>query len=167
MHKIALSNLFQISIVDYAAPYDQAAFKTIINMYACDPMGGGESIEPAILERLCRDLAQIPVARSWLAWHDDKPIGLLNAFKVYSTFKGRPLMNVHDIAVHPDFRGQGVGRQLLTALEQYAKSQNCCKITLEVLTGNMPARQAYIKAGFEDYALDPAMGSACLMQKWL
>jgi ribosomal protein S18 acetylase RimI-like enzyme len=76
-------------------------------------------------------------------------------------------MNIHDIAVHPDFRGQGVGRQLLTTLEQYAKSQNCCKITLEVLMGNTTARQVYTKAGFEDYALDPAVGTACFMQKWL
>lgn len=167
MHKMALSNPFQISIVDYSAPHDQAAFKTLINMYACDPMGGGESIEPIILERLCPDLAQIAAARSWLAWHGDQPVGLLNAFKMYSTFKGRPLMNVHDIAVHPDFRGQGVARQLLKTLEQYAKSQNCCKITLEVLIGNTPARQAYVKAGFEDYALDPKMGTACFMQKWL
>jgi hypothetical protein len=40
-------------------------------------------------------------------------------------------------------------------------------MTLEVLTGNSLARHAYLKAGFEDYALDPAMGSASLMQKWL
>jgi GNAT superfamily N-acetyltransferase len=162
-----MSNLFQISAVDYASPRDQAAFKLILNMYACDPMGGGEAIEPVVLERLCIDLAQISAATSWLAWHGDQPIGLLNAFKGYSTFKGQPLMNVHDIAVHPDFRGQGVGRQLLAALEQYALSQHCCKITLEVLSGNMPARQAYIKAGFKDYALDPALGTACFMQKWL
>ena len=167
MYKRVMSNLFKISVVDYAAPHDQAAFKSMINMYACDPMGGGESIDPVVLERLCSDLAQISAARSWLAWHRDEPIGLLNAFKVYSTFKGRPLMNVHDIAVHPNFRGQGVGHQLLAVLEQYAKSQNCCKITLEVLMGNKPARHAYVKAGFQDYALDPAMGTACFMQKWL
>ncbi len=167
MHKMAMSNRFKILMVDYAAPHDQAAFKTLINMYACDQMGGGNAIDPVVLERLCPDLAQIDAARSWLAWFGDQPIGLLNAFKVYSTFKGRPLMNVHDIAVHPDFRGQGVGRLLLTTLEQYAKSQNCCKMTLEVLLGNRPARQAYMKAGFEDYALDPAMGTACFMQKWL
>jgi len=162
-----MSNFFRVTTVDYASRRDQAAFKSILNMYACDPMGGGESLDPAVLERLCPDLAKIPAARSWLAWHGEKPIGLLNAFKVYSTFKGKPLINVHDLAVHPDFRGQGVGRQLIAALEQYAKSQNCCKITLEVLTGNKPARQAYIQVGFEDYALDPDMGTACCMQKWL
>jgi GNAT superfamily N-acetyltransferase len=164
---MAMSNSFQILAVDYASPLDQSAFKSVLNMYALDPMGGGKQIETAILERVCPDLAQMPAARSWLAWQGNQPIGLLNAFKGYSTFKGQPLMNVHDIAVHPDYRGQGVGRALLSALEQYALTINCCKITLEVLVGNLPARQAYIKSGFEDYTLDPAMGTAYFMQKWL
>ena len=162
-----MSNIFQISFVDYALARDQAALTFILNMYACDPMGGGEALPLEVLERLCSDLADIPGAVSWLAWQGDQAIGLLNAFKGYSTFKAQPLMNIHDIAVHPDFRGQGVGQQLIHALQQYAQSQNCCKITLEVLTGNVLARQVYLKAGFEEYALDPTMGTANMMQKWL
>lgn len=162
-----MPSTFQISVVDYASPRDQIAFKSLLNMYACDPMGGSEPLDPAVLERLCPDLAKIPTAMSWLAWHKEQPVGLLNAFKVYSTFKGKPLMNIHDIAVHPDFRGQGVGQQLIATLEQYARAHHCCKMTLEVLTGNLPARHTYLKVGFEDYALDPEFGSACFMQKWL
>lgn len=162
-----MSNDFLIQRVQYDSPRDQDAFKALLNMYACDPMGGSEPIDQTVLNRLCSDLGQIPHAISWLAWHHEQPVGLLNAFKGYSTFKGLPLMNVHDIAVHPDFRGQGVGKQLIATLERYARDHGCCKITLEVLSGNLPARQAYLKSGFEDYALDPAHGHACFMQKWL
>jgi hypothetical protein len=38
---------------------------------------------------------------------------------------------------------------------------------LEVLSGNRAARTLYEKLGFDDYQLDPAMGQAQFMQKWL
>jgi ribosomal protein S18 acetylase RimI-like enzyme len=40
-------------------------------------------------------------------------------------------------------------------------------LTLEVLSGNHAARALYGKLGFDDYRLDPAMGHAQFMQKWL
>ncbi len=98
---------------------------------------------------------------------DKHPAGLLNAFTGYSTFKARPLMNVHDIAVAPQYRGQGIGQALLDALELYAKTLGCCKLTLEVLSGNQTAQRAYQHFGFEQYALSEATGQALFMQKWL
>jgi ribosomal protein S18 acetylase RimI-like enzyme len=67
----------------------------------------------------------------------------------FSTFRARPLINIHDIAVHPDFRGQGIGRALLDAVEQHAREHGCCKVTLEVRSDNEPAMAAYRRAGFE------------------
>jgi ribosomal protein S18 acetylase RimI-like enzyme len=94
-------------------------------------------------------------------------VGLLNAFLGFSTFKAKPLMNIHDIAVQPQWRGQGVGRALLQAIQTHAQRLGCCKLTLEVLSGNHQAQRSYRAFGFEDYALDPAAGVAGLMQKWL
>jgi ribosomal protein S18 acetylase RimI-like enzyme len=112
-------------------------------------------------------LVAFPGAVSLLATVDGKPVGLLNAFLGFSTFKARPLMNVHDIAVMPQWRAQGVGQALLQAIEAHAQSLGCCKLTLEVLSGNAPAQRTYRAFGFEDYALDPQAGVAGLMQKWL
>ena len=72
-----------------------------------------------------------------------------------------------DIAVLPGHRGAGVGQALLAAAEQHAKEHGCCKLTLEVLTGNARALKSYLGFGFEPYALDPAAGQASFMQKWL
>ena len=41
------------------------------------------------------------------------------------------------------------------------------KMTLEVLSGNAPAVKLYRRIGYEGYQLDPAMGTAQFMQKWL
>jgi ribosomal protein S18 acetylase RimI-like enzyme len=76
-------------------------------------------------------------------------------------------MNIHDIAVLPGHRGAGVGQALLAAAEQHAKDRGCCKLTLEVLTGNTRALKSYLGFGFEPYALDPTAGQASFMQKWL
>ena len=51
--------------------------------------------------------------------------------------------------------------------EAHARAIGCCKLTLEVLSGNMVATRAYLRFGFAQYALDPAVGHAMFMQKWL
>lgn len=156
--------------VDFTVARDRDAFVDLLDMYAQDPMGGAQGLSEQVKTRLPTDLAAWPGGVHLLAWHDGpskQAVGLLNAFMGYSTFKARPLINVHDIAVLPSWRGQGVGRALLDALQAVALERGCCKLTLEVLSGNISARRAYEKFGFEDYALDPENGSACFMQKWL
>ena len=85
---------------------------------------------------------------------------MLNGFQGVSTFKARPLFNIHDIAVSPRWQRRGVGRALLAAAQAEARARGCCKLTLEVLQGNRGALAAYAQAGFEPYELDPAMGRA-------
>jgi GNAT superfamily N-acetyltransferase len=153
--------------VNYLDPVDRQALLAVLDMYARDPMGGGEPLADEVKARLCDDLAQVPGAVSWLAWFGQQPIGLLNALPGYSTFKARPLMNVHDIAVDPEQRGKGVGQALLKALEEYAQQLGCCKLTLEVLSGNSVAKQSYARFGFEQYELSASTGQALFMQKWL
>lgn len=153
--------------VDYLDPTDRLALLAVLDMYARDPMGGGEPLAGEVKARLCDDLAQVPGAISWLAWLDQQPVGLLNAMPGYSTFKARPLMNVHDIAVDPAQRGQGIGQALLKVLEEHAQQLGCCKLTLEVLSGNSVAQQSYVRFGFEQYSLSALTGQALFMQKWL
>jgi ribosomal protein S18 acetylase RimI-like enzyme len=157
----------QLRRVDFNDRGEVEAFLQLLDMYAQDPMGSGQPLEADVMARLPGELAQWPGAISLIAWAHDEPVGLVNGFLGYSTFKARPLMNVHDIAVVPSWRGQGVGRALLSALESEARQAGCCKLTLEVLSGNTTARQAYERYGFEDYALDPRVGVAGFMQKWL
>lgn len=139
----------------------------LLDAYARDPMGGGEGLTQDVKHRLCDDLAARPTAASFIAWLEGAPVGLINCIEGYSTFKARPLMNIHDIAVLPDHRGAGVGQALLATAEQHARTRGCCKLTLEVLTGNVRALASYRRFGFAPYELDPAAGHASFMQKWL
>ena len=160
-------NALNVHRVDYLNAQDAQALVFLLDAYAQDPMGGGEALKPEASSRLCADMSRISGAASFIAWLDGQPIGLINCFEGYSTFKAKPLLNVHDIAVLTGHRGQGVGQALLQAAEAHALSRGCCKLTLEVLSGNAPAMASYKRFGFEQYELDPAAGQAQFMQKWL
>ena len=91
----------------------------------------------------------------------------MNCFETYSSFKGKPLVNIHDVIVIKAFRGLGLSQLMLEKVEEIAKQKGCCKLTLEVLEGNEVAQHSYKKFGFEGYELDPAMGKAVFWQKSL
>ena len=152
---------------DFSSADDLARVVALVDAYASDPMGGGTPLADDVKARLCDELAALPSAASFIAWIGDEAVGLVNTFEGYSTFKARPLLNVHDIAVLPAQRGRGVGQALLAACEAHARERGCCKLTLEVLSGNQRALRSYQRFGFAPYVLDPAEGNALLMQKWL
>jgi ribosomal protein S18 acetylase RimI-like enzyme len=159
--------MITITRVNYQDPTERTALCAMLNSYAQDPMGGAAPIAPGPLARLCDDLAARPFAFSFLAWRGDEAVGLANCFEGYSTFKAQPLINIHDLAVHPSARSQGVGQALMNAVELEAKARGVCKITLEVLSGNTVALKSYARFGFAAYQLDSSAGQAVFLQKWL
>ncbi|MGA8516106.1 MAG: GNAT family N-acetyltransferase [Burkholderiaceae bacterium] len=157
----------QVRRANYLLTADRAAITTLLDGYARDPMGGGTALAPETLTRLCDDLAARPYAFSFIAWQGDQPLGLVNCFEAYSTFKAQPLVNIHDLSVHASARGCGVGQRLMQAVEEEAIARGACKITLEVLSGNTVALKSYNRFGFAAYQLDPAAGQAVFLQKWV
>lgn len=152
---------------DYANPAHAAAVVSLLDSYARDPAGGGEPLSAFALANLVPELARRPQAFSVLAWDGETPVGLINCIEGFSTFACRPLVNVHDVVVLASHRGQRVAERMLERVEQIARERGCCKLTLEVLQGNAPARRAYERFGFAGYALDPALGEAMFLQKKL
>lgn len=155
----------EIKKADYLNPEDAAAVVQLLNAYALDPMGGGEALSDAVQATLAESLAAVPGAFSILAYVDGKPAGLSNCFMGFSTFKCMPLVNIHDVAVLPEFRGLGLSRLMIDKVEEVARERNCCKLTLEVLEGNTLAQAAYRKFGFSGYELNDADGKAMFWEK--
>lgn len=152
---------------DYDNPKHAADIVTMLRGYATDPMGGGEDLSPAVQAALIPGLRATPAASSLLAYLGDEPVGLANLMTTFSSFSGKPLINIHDIAVSKDYRGAGIGRRLFDEIHKIAEEIGACKVTLEVLEGNMPARALYASLGYGDYVLDPEMGKAMFWQKRL
>jgi ribosomal protein S18 acetylase RimI-like enzyme len=152
---------------DYADARHARAVVTLLDAYARDPAGGGQPLSAYAREHLVAGLAARPQAFSVLAFDGEEPVGLANCIEGFSTFAARPLVNVHDLAVLASHRGRRVGEQLLLDVERIARERGACKLTLEVLTGNTSAQRLYERCGFARYMLDPAMGQATFLQKWL
>lgn len=77
-----------------------------------------------------------------------RAVGMAVCFVNYSTFRARSLINVHDLAVHPDCQGQGIGRKLLENVISHAAENQHYAITLEVRKDNINALKLYRKLGF-------------------
>ena len=154
-----------ITPVNYADATQTEALLGLLDEYARSEFGGGQALSEAVRQDLPGRLAATPHAVSALAWQGGQAVGLLNAFESLSTFKARPLLNIHDIAVTESCRGRGIGTALLRWAEQQALERGCCKLTLEVLEGNRRARQVYRKFGFAGYELDPEHGQALFWEK--
>jgi len=150
---------------NYTDPEHSHDISYLLNCYAQDPMGGGFELPEYVKINLASALSNLPNAFSFLCYVDHQPAGLVNCFEGFSTFTCKPLMNIHDIIVNSAFRGRGISQQLLASVESLAIARGCCKITLEVLDGNLSAKHAYKKFGFSGYELDPTMGKALFWEK--
>jgi ribosomal protein S18 acetylase RimI-like enzyme len=158
---------FSVRQASYGHPSDAAAVVALLDAYASDPAGGGEPLSDFVKANLVRELAARPQAYSVLAFDGDQPVGLVNCIEGFSSFKCKPLVNVHDVAVLASHRGRGIAEAMLAEAERIAVERGAVKMTLEVLSGNVPAVKLYRRIGYEGYQLDPAMGTASFMQKWL
>lgn len=152
--------MLNIKSVNFSDAVQTRELLHLLNAYALDPMGGGEALPQATQQRLIGEMAKRDGVYSFIAYVDEVAVGLVNCVEGFSTFAAKPLCNIHDIAVLPDYRGQGVAQALMQRVCDYAEERGCCKVTLEVLTGNQRARNAYRSFGFKPYQLDPALGAA-------
>ena len=81
-----------------------------------------------------------------LAFQGGKPAGIVTWFWTYKSFRAARYLFVEDVYVKPEFRGQGLGRQLLVHLAQLARRENGF-LEWRVLDWNAPAVEFYKSLG--------------------
>lgn len=156
-----------ISAANLADPRDARDLVDLLDAYAQDIMGGSSPLPAHVRHELPAALSRRPGCHVFIARVGEEPAGLAICFEGFSTFACKPLLNLHDFAVVPTWRGRGIARRLMDTVVARARALGCCKVTLEVLSGNHVARALYASCGFADYALDPAAGQAMFMQHWI
>lgn len=60
--------------------------------------------------------------------------------------------HITNIAVHPDYRGLGLGNAIVEDMVNLSRSLNITSMTLEVRVSNIPAIELYSKYGFVETA---------------
>ena len=139
-----------VSIVDADLGRDDhcVGLVSILDEYARLPHIAGRGLPDDVIENLTVRLASTSGKQILLAVDDEKVVGVAVCFEGFSTFAGRPLLNIHDLAVTSDCRGKGVGTMLLDAVAERARELGCCRVTLEVDTDNPGAKKLYERSGF-------------------
>ena len=133
---------------DYDDPAHRRAIIELIDAYAHDPQGNEQTLSDEVREALIPGLRDHPSTLVYLACVEGAAVGLAVCLVGFSTFTARPVLNLHDIVVLPQCRGQGVGRSLLAHIEEQARRMNCGKLTLEVNQSNHGAQKLYREVGY-------------------
>jgi ribosomal protein S18 acetylase RimI-like enzyme len=141
-----------VRLANLHAPSDAQAVVDLLDMYSRDEFGSSAPLSHQARENLIPGLIKHGGARVFLAFDEEvataPPVGLAICLLGFSSFRGAPLINIHDIAVSPQTRGQGVGTALMQAIESEARALGCCRVTLEVRSDNERAQAVYARRGF-------------------
>ncbi|MEA5129393.1 MAG: GNAT family N-acetyltransferase [Proteiniphilum sp.] len=137
---------------DFTNEADLKAVGTLMNAYIKDQYGGGELLNMSRQLHLVDALNEHPKSIVLLAEIDHVRCGMIVAFENFSTFSVRPMINIHDVIVLEEYRGKGVGKRLMEAIELIARERQCSRITLEVREDNVVAQRLYKKMGFGETA---------------
>ena len=120
---------YQVCRANYTDPTHAAALVRLLDAYANDPMGGGEPLSEFAKINLVPSLAARPQAFSVLAFEatagqeTGQAVGLVNCIEGFSTFACQPLVNIHDLAVLPAYRGQRIAELMLALVEDIARER--------------------------------------------
>jgi len=95
------------------------------------------------------ELTENPISRGWVAEVD----GIIAAMLVLWFIVDEA--HIATIAVHPDFRRQGIGEQILLHALRGVQDEGARRAFLEVRAGNAAAQAMYKKYGFEITGVRP------------
>jgi GNAT superfamily N-acetyltransferase len=88
-----------------------------------------------------------PAAEVVLAYVDQTVVGFALFFHNFSTFLGQPGLYLEDLFVRPEWRGRGIGRELMVHLARIAVSRGCGRMEWAVLDWNASAIAFYERLG--------------------
>jgi ribosomal-protein-alanine N-acetyltransferase len=88
------------------------------------------------------EVTQNPISRGWVVEAEGRIAAMLVLWLVVDE------AHIATIAVHPDFRRQGIGEQILLSALRSAKDEGAQRAFLEVRAGNAAAQAMYKKYGF-------------------
>lgn len=139
----------EVQPLDYRSADQRQALVDLLESYASTPEGSGTGMTDQARQNVAAMLETTPHACVLMAVEGDQPRGVIVCVESFSTFYAQPVLNIHDLVIAPGSRGRGLGRQLMEAAEQEAHRRGCCKMTLEVVTSNEPAKGLYRSCGFQ------------------
>jgi ribosomal protein S18 acetylase RimI-like enzyme len=113
--------------------------------------------ERAIPRMMIEQLLESPSASRFFlgAIQADRLIGMVGA-NTAPQKKRRHITEILSLYVHPDHRGQGIAKDLMTrAMARILQVPEIRRIRLQVVAGNQPAIELYRTLGFSQTGIEP------------
>lgn len=136
--------------VDLQNPEHCSQLVKLLNDYMSDPMGNNRPMAAGLGPHIVAGLKKHTGFLGFFVLAGTQFAGLANCNMNFSTFQAKPLINIHDFIVAPDFRHMGAGTVLLEGVVDYAAQNGYCRVNLEVREDNSTAKALYRKLGFSD-----------------
>jgi [ribosomal protein S18]-alanine N-acetyltransferase len=89
------------------------------------------------------ELTDNPASRCWVAEVDERVAGMVVGWMLVDE------MHIATIAIHPDYRRQGIGSKLLLHTLLKSMQEGARSSFLEVRASNLAAQEMYLKFGYE------------------
>ena len=119
---------------------------------------GEFGIEEVSPEGFCRKIGDIPISEVFYICEEDRPVGTATAQLLHD------LPFLHYVAVHPDWRGRGLARPLISAVlrrhNALGRGHLGCFLTTD--DRRLPALNMYIRMGYR-----PVLWSDDAAERWL
>ncbi|MCS7202749.1 MAG: ribosomal protein S18-alanine N-acetyltransferase [Dictyoglomus sp.] len=90
-----------------------------------------------------REIFSNKIANYFVAEKENKIVGYIGFWQIFREAQ------ITTIAVHPDFRGKGIGEALLDYVIDLCRKNSIEAIVLEVRVSNTIAQNLYLKKGFK------------------
>ncbi len=134
---------------DKMREFDIETLEKVEEMYACFPLI--QLLNPQMaLDTYQAYLKRMVEAgyRQVLVRKDNNLIAVSGYWLGVKLYCG-PYLEVDNLVVHEDFRGLGIGQQIMEYLQQEAQRKGCLVMMLDAYKNNTQAGQFYSNLGFE------------------
>ena len=133
---------FEQGIIQTERPFDPTLKDGHINYYDIAAMIQAPHVEVLVAE------TDSGIIGSGYARIEDSKVYLKHPKHAYLGF----------MYVKPEYRGKGVNKQVIAALQQWAIGRGIAEFRLDVYSDNLPAVKAYEKIGFKKHLIEMRMG---------
>ncbi len=78
-----------------------------------------------------------------------KPLGFCQLYPSFCSVEAKPIYSLYDLFVLPEYRANGIGRNLLLNAEALAKRNGKCRMDLTTAKTNLKAQSVYESLGWK------------------
>jgi ribosomal protein S18 acetylase RimI-like enzyme len=126
----------------------------ILGLYRQPEMDGEITLSEKEARSLFDKLANYPSYHFYVAENTDKLVGVFGLLIMDNIgHQGTPSGIVEGVCVAEGYQGQGIGKQMMLAAQEYCRNAGCYKMTLSSNMRRKDAHRFYENLGFKQHGL--------------